>query len=207
MRGVRGPARLAMPAARAGALMGLAGAIEAHFIGFIAPENHTSRLTFKVWTMLIVGGSGDNLGAIIGTGLVWAHRVWPRDRRPRSRLVRSARSHPPPPHNRRLAGDHDHSPAGVPSERRRQCPVIWTNHPASPAEGLVGRTSLTATPLPASHNSLAGRVDSPPCASLYRGRFKGRHSRSMIVFCFARLDFLWAAPGCAQQFAQQAPSR
>jgi branched-chain amino acid transport system permease protein len=52
--------------------MGLSGAIAAHFIGFIAPENYTSSLTFQVWTMLIVGGSGNNLGAIIGAGLVWA---------------------------------------------------------------------------------------------------------------------------------------
>ena len=55
-----------------GALMGLAGAIGAHFIGFIAAENYTSSLTFQVWAMLIVGGSGNNLGAIIGAGLVWA---------------------------------------------------------------------------------------------------------------------------------------
>jgi branched-chain amino acid transport system permease protein len=55
-----------------GALMGLAGAFGAHFVGFIAPENYTSGLTFQVWTMLIVGGSGNNLGAIIGAALVWA---------------------------------------------------------------------------------------------------------------------------------------
>ena len=55
-----------------GALMGLAGAIGAHFIGFIAPENYTSTLTFQVWTMLIVGGAGNNLGAVIGAVLVWA---------------------------------------------------------------------------------------------------------------------------------------
>jgi branched-chain amino acid transport system permease protein len=55
-----------------GALMGLSGAIAAHFIGFIAPENYTSSLTFQIWAMLIVGGSGNNLGAIVGAGLVWA---------------------------------------------------------------------------------------------------------------------------------------
>jgi ABC-type branched-subunit amino acid transport system permease subunit len=41
-------------------------------LALIAPENYTSGLTFQVWTMLIVGGSGNNLGAIIGAGLVWA---------------------------------------------------------------------------------------------------------------------------------------
>ena len=55
-----------------GALMGLAGAMEAHFIGFIAPENYLSSLTFQVWAMLIVGGAGNNLGALLGAAVVWA---------------------------------------------------------------------------------------------------------------------------------------
>lgn len=53
-----------------GALMGLAGAVQAHVIGFIAPENYQSSLTFQVWAMLIIGGSGNNLGALAGAGLV-----------------------------------------------------------------------------------------------------------------------------------------
>ena len=32
------------------------------FIGFTAPENYQSILTFQIWTMLIVGGSGNNAG-------------------------------------------------------------------------------------------------------------------------------------------------
>ena len=57
-----------------GALMGLAGAVQAHFIGFIAPDNYAPMLTFQVWVMLIVGGSGSNLGAVVGSVLVWA--IW-----------------------------------------------------------------------------------------------------------------------------------
>ena len=57
-----------------GAVMGLAGAVQAHFIGFIAPENYLPTLTFQVWVMLIVGGSGSNRGAILGSILVWA--IW-----------------------------------------------------------------------------------------------------------------------------------
>lgn len=57
-----------------GAIMGLAGAVQAHFIGFIAPENYVPMLTFQVWAMLIVGGSGNNRGAVLGAVLVWA--VW-----------------------------------------------------------------------------------------------------------------------------------
>jgi branched-chain amino acid transport system permease protein len=53
-----------------GAIMGLGGALQAHLIGFIAPENFAAELTFQVWTMLIIGGSGNNLGALLGAGLV-----------------------------------------------------------------------------------------------------------------------------------------
>ena len=57
-----------------GGIMGLAGATQAHFIGFIAPENYLPILTFQVWAMLIVGGSGNNRGAILGAVLVWG--IW-----------------------------------------------------------------------------------------------------------------------------------
>ncbi|TJU95424.1 MAG: branched-chain amino acid ABC transporter permease, partial [Mesorhizobium sp.] len=50
-----------------GAIMALAGAMQAHFTGFIAPDNYLPILTFQVWVMLIVGGSGSNLGAVIGS--------------------------------------------------------------------------------------------------------------------------------------------
>jgi branched-chain amino acid transport system permease protein len=54
-----------------GAIMGLAGAAQAHFIGFIAPDNYMPTLTFQVWAMLIVGGSGNNRGAVLGAVVVW----------------------------------------------------------------------------------------------------------------------------------------
>jgi branched-chain amino acid transport system permease protein len=57
-----------------GAIMGLAGATQAHFIGFIAPDNYMPTLTFQVWAMLIVGGSGNNRGAILGAVVVWG--IW-----------------------------------------------------------------------------------------------------------------------------------
>ena len=55
-----------------GAIMGLAGAVQAHFIGYISPEGYVPILTFQVWAMLIVGGSGNNRGAILGAVVVWA---------------------------------------------------------------------------------------------------------------------------------------
>lgn len=71
----KSPARLRVQAfALGGAIMALAGAVQAHYIGFIAPANYLPMMTFQVWAMLIVGGSGNNRGAILGAVLVWA--IW-----------------------------------------------------------------------------------------------------------------------------------
>jgi branched-chain amino acid transport system permease protein len=56
------------------ALMGLAGALYVGFIGFVSPFDFLPILTFQVWAMLIVGGSGNNRGALLGTAVVWA--IW-----------------------------------------------------------------------------------------------------------------------------------
>lgn len=54
-------------------LMGLGGSLYAHFAGFIGPETFDPMFaTFLIWVMLIAGGSGNNLGAIVGTLVVWA---------------------------------------------------------------------------------------------------------------------------------------
>lgn len=56
------------------AVMGLAGAVYAHFVGFISPEAFAPLFaTFIVWVMLISGG-GNNLGAVAGALAIWA--VW-----------------------------------------------------------------------------------------------------------------------------------
>lgn len=57
------------------AFMGLAGAFYASFIGFISPEAFQPVYgTFLIWVMLIAGGSGNNVGVLVGTFLVWL--VW-----------------------------------------------------------------------------------------------------------------------------------
>ena len=53
------------------AVMGLAGALYANFQGFISPSDFLPIFTFQVFVMLIVGGSGNNLGALLGGLLVW----------------------------------------------------------------------------------------------------------------------------------------
>lgn len=56
-------------------LMGLAGAVYAHFVGFISPEAFDPMYaTFLVWVMLIVGGSGNNRGAVLGAFVIWV--IW-----------------------------------------------------------------------------------------------------------------------------------
>lgn len=56
-------------------IMALAGALMAHYLKFVDP-NATDPLlaTFIVWVMLIVGGSANNKGAILGAFLIWT--VW-----------------------------------------------------------------------------------------------------------------------------------
>ena len=56
------------------ALMGLAGALYVAFIGFVSPFDFLPILTFQIWAMVIVGGSGSNRGAVLGTLVVWA--IW-----------------------------------------------------------------------------------------------------------------------------------
>ena len=58
-----------------GMIMGLGGAIWAHRVGAIGPDSFSDLFgTFLVWTMVIIGGSGNNRGAILGAlvvGLIW----------------------------------------------------------------------------------------------------------------------------------------
>jgi ABC-type branched-subunit amino acid transport system permease subunit len=50
----------------AGVVAGLAGALFAHYITYISPENFKPIETFLMWAMIIVGGRGNHLGAICG---------------------------------------------------------------------------------------------------------------------------------------------
>jgi branched-chain amino acid transport system permease protein len=55
-----------------GALMGLAGALYAVTLGYLSPaSSFAPAVTFSVWVMVIVGGSGNNRGAIVGGFLIY----------------------------------------------------------------------------------------------------------------------------------------
>jgi branched-chain amino acid transport system permease protein len=53
-------------------IMGIGGALFAHNIRFVGPSAFDPLLaTFIIWAMLMVGGSGNNKGAILGAFVVW----------------------------------------------------------------------------------------------------------------------------------------
>jgi len=54
------------------AVMGIAGALSAHYFRFLSPTATDPLLvTFLTWVMLMAGGSGNNKGAILGALVVW----------------------------------------------------------------------------------------------------------------------------------------
>ena len=56
-------------------IMGIGGALYAHHVRFLSPLTFDPLLaTFVIWAMLMVGGSANNRGAILGAFVVWG--IW-----------------------------------------------------------------------------------------------------------------------------------
>ena len=54
------------------AVLGLAGAMLVSLDGLLAPTSYQPlRYTFLIWVMVIVGGSGNNWGSVLGGFLIW----------------------------------------------------------------------------------------------------------------------------------------
>ncbi len=53
-----------------GLLGGAAGSLFAHYNAFIAPQYFLPLETFLVWAMVILGGAGNHLGALVGTVVI-----------------------------------------------------------------------------------------------------------------------------------------
>lgn len=51
-------------------MMGVAGALYAHYIQNISPAHFTTFVTIFIWMSVIVGGAGNNKGLLIGAGAV-----------------------------------------------------------------------------------------------------------------------------------------
>lgn len=54
------------------ALAALAGALYAHYIGFITPDDFTPIRTFDIWVMMVLGGMANNRGAVAGAAVMTA---------------------------------------------------------------------------------------------------------------------------------------
>lgn len=55
-----------------GSFGGLAGCLWAHYHGFISPNEFLPLETFIIWAMVIVGGKGNNKGAVVGAIIIMA---------------------------------------------------------------------------------------------------------------------------------------
>jgi branched-chain amino acid transport system permease protein len=56
-------------------LMGAGGALYGHYAGTIQPGTFEPLFgTFIIWVMLVIGGTGNNKGAILGAFVVWT--IW-----------------------------------------------------------------------------------------------------------------------------------
>lgn len=56
-----------------GAIAGLAGAFYAWQLTTVYPNNFEPLVTFDAWTIVVLGGAGNNIGTILGTIIYWAY--------------------------------------------------------------------------------------------------------------------------------------
>ena len=49
------------------AISGIAGALYSHYTSYISPDDFIPVVTFTAWTMVILGGTANNFGVVIGT--------------------------------------------------------------------------------------------------------------------------------------------
>jgi branched-chain amino acid transport system permease protein len=71
----KNPVRIRLEAFVLGSMiMGLSGGLYVGFIGYVSPFDFQPILTFQIWTMLILGGSANNRGALLGAVIVWG--IW-----------------------------------------------------------------------------------------------------------------------------------
>ena len=66
-----------------GAIAGIAGAFFAWQLGAIYPDNFQPQITFDTWIMVILGGSGNNVGTILGAVIFFTYDALTREVLPR----------------------------------------------------------------------------------------------------------------------------
>jgi neutral amino acid transport system permease protein len=56
-----------------GFIAGIAGALFAWQLSTVYPDNFLPLLTFNAWTIVVLGGAGNNVGTILGSVIFWAY--------------------------------------------------------------------------------------------------------------------------------------
>jgi neutral amino acid transport system permease protein len=56
-----------------GAIAGLAGSFYAWQLTFINPDGFIPLITFQAWIIVVLGGSGNNVGTLLGAMIFWAY--------------------------------------------------------------------------------------------------------------------------------------
>lgn len=56
-----------------GAIAGFAGAFYAWQLATVYPDNFQPQITFDAWTIVILGGAGNNYGTLLGAIIYWAY--------------------------------------------------------------------------------------------------------------------------------------
>lgn len=61
-----------------GAIAGIAGALYAWQLTTIYPDNFQPLVTFNAWTIVVLGGAGNNVGTLLGAAIFWAYQTLTR---------------------------------------------------------------------------------------------------------------------------------
>ncbi|HEY9246194.1 MAG TPA: branched-chain amino acid ABC transporter permease [Candidatus Methanoperedens sp.] len=51
-------------------MAGISGTLFAHYLAFISPDMFFPTVTFSVWTMMVIGGTANNMGVIVGAVMI-----------------------------------------------------------------------------------------------------------------------------------------
>jgi neutral amino acid transport system permease protein len=61
-----------------GAIAGVAGSFYAWNLTFINPDGFIPLMTFQAWTIVVLGGAGNNAGTLLGSVLFWGYTTLTR---------------------------------------------------------------------------------------------------------------------------------
>jgi neutral amino acid transport system permease protein len=57
-----------------GLIAGIAGSLYAWQLTVVYPDNFLPLVTFNAWTIVVLGGAGNNLGTLLGAAIFWAYQ-------------------------------------------------------------------------------------------------------------------------------------